>query len=259
LSGDGSCKVGSISIDLPETTRVGSIAWGEPLGLRIPLTGRIDLPVSGRTTGEHNVKSEELHFERVYDLRKVRIDEKPLAAMFGDWKSGSFEESFPDLAAAVSKNYLDFIDLRQVPERIREAQTRNEQNIEVFGLRIGADQVKGWGAALLIAVQLYFWLHLHELTARIAPAAPGWDVAWIGVYRSWSAFSALVASSCILPVVAAVVVAVRNQFFLGGALRSSPWHWMFAGTIIVASSSLSVATALRIHRLRISNATKPAA
>lgn len=248
-----SCSIGSWGIEMPEYAEIGALQWQEPYHGTdgkdsIILTGEIDIPVKGRKVmAGHQVKQEELHFSRRYDVHFVNIDESALAAAFSDWRKGTFQNAFREVASV--SNGLDQIDLKEVPDRIRNAEAQAEQNLEVFGLRVPVAQVGQWGTLLLVAVQFYFWLHLHELTGRIEPTDPGWNVAWIGVYFSRLAIATLLLSSCALPFMAAYVIGLRMQHDASPDIAHS-WRLVFlAWMVYTASGILGVATAERIFRL----------
>ena len=59
------------------------------------------------------------------------------------------------------------------------------------------------------SIQFYFWLHLHELNRKINKTAPGWDVAWVGIYHSLSASISMIISTCLLPTIAVLVLGLR--------------------------------------------------
>jgi hypothetical protein len=252
---DGSCEIGMIPITIPETTNIGSIEWEPPYRGTdnkdyILLKGEIDVPVTGMVLRGHNVKREELHFQRLYDLKFASTNELPLAAMFRESHKGEFNEAFPELA--LISNDLLKIDLKDVPDRVRYMEVQGEQGVDAFGLRVTASEVGRFGVVLLLAVQLYFWLHLRELAGKIAPSAPGWDVAWIGVYSSRPSVVALFLSSCVLPLASAIVIVPRIWHASGQDSPVPPplLRLLVAGTVYLLSGGLAAATIARINRLR---------
>lgn len=61
------------------------------------------------------------------------------------------------------------------------------RQIDVFGIKFPAGAQFQWGIILILVVQVYFWLHLRELSPRLERDHPGLDVAWPGLYPSWAA------------------------------------------------------------------------
>jgi hypothetical protein len=73
-----------------------------------------------------------------------------------------------------------------------------ERGIEISAIKISASDLARWGSVLILAVQFYFWIHLHEFRRKIDPNSPGRDVAWVGVYQSRiGALSVLLTALCI--------------------------------------------------------------
>lgn len=101
------------------------------------------------------------------------------------------------------------LDIDDAVRRLEAQAAASEKSISLLGFNLPIAQLAQWGVLILLCVQTYFWLHLHELSSRIEPNAPGWDVAWIGIYRT--RFAAVISTlSCFLmPVAAATILAYR--------------------------------------------------
>lgn len=135
------------------------------------------------------------------------LAEQFLQQIYPDWRAGSYKEAFRELAVVAPD--LTTIDLKEVPARIRDLMTKDDQVVEAFGLKIPSSEISRWGTTLLLVVQFYFWLNLHELTRRMASPDANYDVAWMGLYRSKTAGIVTWVSICILPVAAALSLAAR--------------------------------------------------
>lgn len=168
---------------------------------------------------------------------------------FPNWPAGTFDTAFHDLV--LSSSLLAGIPLQGIPERLAALQPKGEQEIEVIGLKISAGEVTRWGVMFLLAVQCYFWIHLHEFTRKVDPASPGRDVAWIGVYHSLAASLASVLSACLLPVAALWQLSRRLPTVLPESLGS---HGSAAVVYGVPAIGMLIATltAIRLSRLRSS-------
>ncbi len=140
-------------------------------------------------------------------LLHKKLSEQFLQQIYPDWRGGSYKEAFRELAVVAPD--LTTIDLKELPARIRDLMTKDDQVVEAFGLKIPSSEISRWGTTLLLVVQLYFWLNLHELTHRMASPDANYDVAWMGLYRSKAAGMVTWVSICILPVVAALSLAAR--------------------------------------------------
>jgi hypothetical protein len=161
---------------------------------------------------------------------------------------GSYDNSFSDLAAA--SQGLENANLASIVDHIRDLQSKGDAPPEFFGLKIPSSEAGKWGLVLLFATQFYFWIHLHELSNRIEPSDPGWEVAWVGVYPSKTAFVATLISSCILPVAVGALFGIRltrSQSSLFGH------HGLFVTAMILMNAlivAVALATAMSLFRLR---------
>ncbi len=196
------------------------------------------------TKESNDVYIEELRTS--HELRTVNIGERFLSGFHSDWHSGTFETSFRELS--VVSNQLQDLSITAVRERIQEMQSKADERFEAFGLKIPAGQIARWGICLLLAVQFYFWVHLHELTRKLHPEDPGWEVAWIGVYSSKAALIATMSSSTFLPALAAVLLAWR--FWSGTAPGSHIFWTALALAALIADCAIALATAFKLLRLR---------
>jgi hypothetical protein len=155
-----------------------------------------------------HVKSVEL-VSRVYvSARRYRMTEREFIPIFHkDWKEGDFATAFAELNSAASG--VRTLDIGDAVHRIEAEAEASRKDVSILGLNIALSDLSKWGGVLLLSVQLYFWLHLHELANRIEPGAEGWDVAWIGLYTTRLAFLTALVTCSLLPVTAAVCLAVK--------------------------------------------------
>ena len=236
------CQITPVSnIGTQASTVFATIVWGQPF------------ESAGRTVIEMKASDQypspdAFTISALVEVLPQTIHENALGPYFMDEykRNGKFDVAFSELASVANEFNLDYIELKQLPDRLTAMQTKAEPGIEIIGLKIPQKQITRWGAVLLLAVQLYFWLHLHELTGRIDPASPGWDVAWIGVYRSMLALVSMLITSCALPFVAAL--------YLGEHIKQPyrPVAWI----LYTACASLSIATGIRLIILHRSIETR---
>jgi hypothetical protein len=124
----------------------------------------------------------------------------------------TFDQCFPDLSrAAVAFQSLPLDSLKQ---HLLEQLDKGEEVFEAFGLKVKGPQLTFWGVVVVLAVQIYLFLHFRELRTKIEPGDSGWDVPWIGVYKS--RFSRLVFFSTIflMPLLAVGMLVFRTIWTL---------------------------------------------
>lgn len=130
---------------------------------------------------------------------------------------GSFAQSFPDLFdLAQNRDSAAFDILRR---SFLQEIGRTDEMFEAFGLKLPISTAAGWGMGLIISVQLYFLAHFSELSRRMRPSDPGWEVAWIGVYHGQFARILFDASALLLPVLSVLLLACKawSQLDMFGA------------------------------------------
>jgi len=98
------------------------------------------------------------------------------------WKAGLCSQSFAELMKAAPNQDVSFESIASSFEQ--EAAKPKFDSFEVFGVKFPVETASRWGIILIVGIQLYLWIHLHELSPRLKVGDPGWDVAWMGVYRS---------------------------------------------------------------------------
>jgi hypothetical protein len=126
------------------------------------------------------------------------------------WRREPFSDAFPNLSV-MTKNYeeLGFDTL----DKILEAEeSRTGDSFEAVGIKFPAGGVTGWGIIMVVGIQLYFFVHLHELKERLGSEDEGWGVAWIGVYKSRLAIAVYFVSCALLPATAAFILTYHLPF-----------------------------------------------
>jgi hypothetical protein len=207
----------------------------------------IDLPLAGsKFRKDKTIAKLESVSEVSVDAVSYTIDESYLSKLFfRDWKRGDFASAFAELNAASLG--IATIDITDAVHRIESEEVASQRDISILGLSIPVSELSRWGALLLVSVQLYFWLHLHELVIKIEPSAEGWDVAWIGLYRTKTAFAAALISACLIPVSAAAALAHKivtiEIYYHKTAIMASV-------LIVILSGLISIFTARKLYNLR---------
>jgi hypothetical protein len=110
----------------------------------------------------------------------------------------TFEEQFSVLHRVTKDDYQE-LELRKV-ERILGAELqRSGDRVEFLGLKFPERLISAWGLVIIVAIQLYFYLHLHTFRSRLTPKDPGLDLAWIGLYPDHFARVISLVSVSVLP------------------------------------------------------------
>jgi hypothetical protein len=158
------------------------------------------------------------------------------------WRNGSFDISFPSLAA-VTEQYRG-LTIDQVRKVIDSEIPRSGETVEAFGLKIPASALRQWGTLVILALQLYFSRHLRFMRQAHLPDLKASKSAWIGLYDDGiSRFSTFV-TTVILPLVACMMLAwsagVRD-------FKTDHFGWQAwgIGTLSVALSLFLAATTRR--------------
>jgi hypothetical protein len=173
-----------------------------------------------------------------------RTDERIFTKLFfGGGKLGDFDAVFPELKNESSG--IEFLDISEAVHRIESRPSSAQQNLSLLGVAVPLTYVSLWGIFVLIGTQLYLLPHLRELAIRIEPDADGWDVAWIGVYRTRLSIAMTILSACVLPDCTAVILAYRAIF--GGISKLITAGYV---SVVTISVFISVFTVLKLIQLR---------
>jgi hypothetical protein len=98
------------------------------------------------------------------------------------WNDADFNETFRELDQ-MTAGFQD-LDFQHLQKILHLQENTSKEGLEVFGVKIPTESTTRWGIILIIAIQLYLWLHLREYRHRGIMAPP---VAWIGSYSQLSA------------------------------------------------------------------------
>ena len=175
-----------------------------------------------------------------YDAQSVLISH---AKKEWDWKHGAFEYSFRELSE-LTRDY-EKISLDAGESVLAGEEKRAGGSFEVVGVKFPAEAVTRWGIVVIIAIQIYLWIHLQELSPRLRRSDPGWDVAWIGVYTSKHARIAMFVLTCLLPSAAVLGVGIRGLYV--SSFAKANWVLLIVGT--AATSALGILAWKRLPRM----------
>jgi hypothetical protein len=128
------------------------------------------------------------------------------------WRRGFCSESFAELIKEAKdspdKSLVALaIDLRH------SAAKEKADSYSVFGMEFPVEGANWWGIVLVVGIQFYLWINIHEVSPKVKHDDPGWEVAWIGVYRSVPARALFILLTVILPL--ATIFILGNGLFAG--------------------------------------------
>ncbi len=121
------------------------------------------------------------------------------------WHDADFKDAFRELDQMTTGfQDLDFSHLQKI---LHLQEKNSKEGLEAFGVKFPVETTTRWGVLLVIAIQLYFWLHIREYRRLETAGAP---VAWIGFYTQATARIAVATTALLMPplVVGLAVLAV---------------------------------------------------
>jgi hypothetical protein len=209
--------------------------------------------VAKRLIQKYHARSVKLLSDIEPQFHSFRITERYLAALFfRDWKGGDFATAFPELNSSATG--VMTLDINDALHRIEAEAVSSQRDVSILGFSLALSELSKWGGIVLLSVQLYFWLHLHELASRIEPNAEGWDVAWIGLYSTRLSFVTALITCSLLPVAAAgslaLKIAVLHVYYQRTANVGS-------GIVISLSALLAFLSCRKLYQLRESARKEP--
>ncbi len=127
---------------------------------------------------------------------------------------GSFESSFPEIQKFLADlNYKGQIEYELLNTLFLIESKRSGHPLEIAGLKIERVNLHLWGIAVVLAIQLYFYLHLKEFTTRSEIGDEALSVAWIGFYPGVSPLIGISISIVALPIAVSALI-LWKQFSL---------------------------------------------
>lgn len=155
----------------------------------------------------------------------------------------TFDERWPSLAAATAM--LGSQPLTEIGRMLRQSVDRQEERVKVFGASLPLRGLAGWGAPVVVAIQLYLLLHLLQLCriAGIVHAIP--LVPWIAIYPETGARLFTTISVIALPFATIGALLIRTDS-LSSALGA--WLWfLWIISMLISSQTLFTFWELRQH------------
>jgi hypothetical protein len=133
---------------------------------------------------------------------------------------GEFDHAFGDLAKLAKG--LETLRIDQLLDYVRRLRDDEGRSISLLGVSVPRRVVSQWGIVLLIAVQVYFVLHLEHargltFSPRLIRTYP-----WIGVYQGRAPRATFVSSVSVLPMAATAALVWAGGSSSGFDRRAIP-------------------------------------
>jgi len=174
------------------------------------------------------VSSDLSYWIYVARVRRASLDQSAIVRVVNrrgwNWRVGTFEKSFAGLAREASG--LEIENLEQVEKVLAQRLANRSEEFEAFGMKFPIAQVTVWGTVILLGVQLYFFLYLKQLSGKLGPDDPGWDIPWICLDQSLFGLGLFLATVIVLPVTAMLLIGGRTTLRLTISYRA-PDSWQF--------------------------------
>jgi hypothetical protein len=145
---------------------------------------------------------------------------------------GTFDYSFSNLNE-ITRNYQQ-LSLNAFGPILESEQQRAGESFEALGIKFPAEETTRWGLLIILAIQLYLWVMLHESAHGFRLGDNDSDAPWIGLYRSFPAKAVCFLTMVIVPASVCGLVGLR-----GGRLLGLAWvPVILIGLVSVGVSSL---------------------
>lgn len=135
---------------------------------------------------------------------RSEVTQKTLEEVFHNLHPGPFEDSFADLAV-LARDEVD-LPLEQIKDFIHDEAAKGPEVFEAFGVKFPADQIRFWGDALILSIQLYLALCLRRLSGELRIDDAGWEVGWLAMDSSLMSRTLLFNTLVILPCCAVIMI-----------------------------------------------------
>jgi hypothetical protein len=149
-----------------------------------------------------------------------------------NWSPGSFDQTFPDLAAL--SDGLGALQPEQIGRVLRNLRERTGKEVEVSGLKLPLEVITRWGLVIIVGIQLYFWIDLRSFAGRPVTALE-LEFPWLGFYQDRISRIVFLMSAVLLPVATVSLLVIK------GVLGVEGWqHRLVFGTLSSLMGLLSV-------------------
>jgi hypothetical protein len=177
-------------------------------------------------------------------VQSMNIRQRNIVAYF-DWDEKPYPDAFADLAQATAE--IRTLELEDVEKLLSDEASKGNEIFEAFGMKFPAAQITTWGIVILLGVQLYLVVYLKQLSGKLRPSDPAWDVPWLGMDTSMLAQGIFGFSVVVLPLIAVLTLSVHW-------VNRKPLYWnrwtAFQIALLIAAFSLSCVMAASSWKFR---------
>jgi hypothetical protein len=144
----------------------------------------------------------------------------------------SFSRTFASLDSATAEK--QDAEFSVISVRLDDAEARAKaEPFELLGIKVPTSAAAKWGILVVLVLQFYLWVQLHEVRPVAADSRKQTAIAWIGIYESWPARITFWISIALLP--AGTVFLMTLQ--LPGGWHG--WHIVWYGSFVILSIAFS--------------------
>ena len=165
---------------------VAELQWAD--SEQSPEANEIWVPIPARKAVEVDVQS-----ELIPPLQGVRL-------------SGAYEDAFGDLQYYTKG--LESLETNAVVNYLRERYRNDDKKIQVLGIEVPQSAISQWGLLILIACQVYLYLHLAQSKTLWKETVPSFP--WIALYPGFAARVISTLSISVLPASAALLLTFQG-------------------------------------------------
>jgi hypothetical protein len=196
--------------------------------------------------GDHTTYSIKVEFGSQF-FHKLDLRPKMKELVGAQWSFGAYDDAFPELYA-LTRN-ISALDITDLEAHLTELAQNRPDVVTVLGISVAITELRIWGLVVLLVTQLYFLLHLRELTRRLCGEID--DVLdWAPLFPGWSNVGLFCLTTLLLPVSIFV-------WYLIGSVGSDGARWptvvhavLLLAAIAIAGLSLPVYFSARRRQLR---------
>lgn len=164
---------------------------------------------------------------RVAGYLEGRVSQSDVLDLFPGSPEGDLETSFSDLYQATAG--VQSLEFDRILDYLDTNNTNSSEVFEIFGLKMPAGQVTGWGTGVILCIQLYLFVYLRDLKRPLEPRDDAWNVGWFGAKEALIPRAIFFVTVWILPTLTVVLLAKHP---LEQRLELTPFRFhQGAGTI----------------------------
>ena len=165
-----------------------------------------------------------------FDYRGLLIKELPQY----HWLHSDFKHAFYELDQATT-GFQD-LDFEHIQRILQQNEKNSKETFQAFGVTFPIETTTRWGALLIVALQLYLWLHLSEFRRRDFASS---DIAWIGAYQTPWPRAIFCLTGLIIPVGVVIFLGIRNF------VSDVQWYYALYFEVAIIVSALLAGSSAR--------------